>query len=93
MNESWILFKRNLRDFWKVFRRNRMGLVGAFLVFSAILLAIFAPLLTGYQPTEVIRDADGRGMTYAPPRRMARWEPTMAGAMSGRSWFMARAYH
>ncbi len=67
MNESWILFKRNLRDFWKVFRRNRMGLVGAFLVFSAILLALFAPLLTDYQPTEVIRDANGRGMTYAPP--------------------------
>jgi peptide/nickel transport system permease protein len=67
MNESWILFKRNLFDFWKTFRRNRMGLIGAFLVITAALLALFAPLATPVSPTEVIRDANGRGLTYAPP--------------------------
>ncbi|MCG2783815.1 MAG: ABC transporter permease [Anaerolineae bacterium] len=67
MRENWILFKRNLGDFWRAFRRNRMGMIGAALVLSAILLALFAPLLSPYDPTTVIRDADGRGLTYAPP--------------------------
>ncbi|MCJ7530864.1 MAG: ABC transporter permease [Anaerolineales bacterium] len=67
MSDRWILFKRNLLDFWKTFRRNRMGLLGAFLVVTAIFLAIFAPLLTPYQPTDTIRDENGRGLTFAPP--------------------------
>lgn len=67
MSERWILFKRNLLDFWKVFSRNRMGILGAFLVIVAILVASFAPYLTPYDPSETIRDANGRGMTFAPP--------------------------
>lgn len=70
MSERWIplaLFKRNLLDFWKTFRRNRMGMLGAFLVVTAIFLAIFAPLFTSYQPTDTIRDENGRGLTFAPP--------------------------
>lgn len=66
-NERWILFKRNVIDFWRTFRRNRLGLIGAFLVVSAILVATFAPALSPYTPTEVIRDENGRGMTFAPP--------------------------
>jgi peptide/nickel transport system permease protein len=67
MSEQWILFKRNLRNFWVTFRHNRMGIVGLFLVVSAVFLAIFAPLITPYQPTETIRDAQGNGLTFAPP--------------------------
>ena len=67
MNENWTLFKRNLSDFWKAFRRNKLGLLGGFLVLTAILAATFAPILTSYAPTEVIRDANGRGLTFAPP--------------------------
>jgi peptide/nickel transport system permease protein len=67
MSERWILFKRNLLDFWKTFRRNRLGLLGAFLVVTAIFLAIFTPLLTPYQPADTIRDENGRGLTFAPP--------------------------
>jgi peptide/nickel transport system permease protein len=67
MSENWLLFKRNLGDFWNVFRRNRMGLVGAFLIVTAVLVAIFAPLLSPYSPTETIRDVSGRGLTFAPP--------------------------
>ena len=67
MNEGWVLFRRNLIDFWRTFRRNKLGLVGAFLVVTALLAAIFAPALTTHQPTEVIRDAEGRGLTFAPP--------------------------
>jgi peptide/nickel transport system permease protein len=67
VNENWTLFKRNLSNFWKAFRRNKLGLLGSFLVLSAILAAIFAPLLTPYTPKEIIRDESGHGMTFAPP--------------------------
>jgi len=67
MNEGWIIFKRNLRVFWKAFRRNKLGLLGSFLVVTAIIVAVSAPLLTPYEPTEIIRDENGRGLTFAPP--------------------------
>ena len=67
MSERWILFKRNLGGFWKAFRRSQMGKIGAFLLITALFLAVFAPLLTPYQPTDTIRDANGRGLTFAPP--------------------------
>lgn len=67
MNENWTLFKRNLRDFWRAFRRNKLGLLGGFLVLTAIIVAVCAPLLTPYTPTETIRDENGRGLTFAPP--------------------------
>ena len=46
-------FRRSASTFWKAFRRNRMGLIGAFLLITMLLVAIFAPLLTPYTPTEV----------------------------------------
>ena len=46
MNEGWILFKRNLLDFWRTFSRNKLGLLGGFLVLTALIAAIFAPALT-----------------------------------------------
>jgi peptide/nickel transport system permease protein len=52
---------------WRAFTRNRLGLLGGFLVFTAISVAICAPLLTPYSPTEVVRDANGRGLTFASP--------------------------
>lgn len=67
MNNRWNVLKRNLADFWRMFRRNRMGMLGAALVVSAVLVAIFAPLLTPYEPTQTMRDDNGRGLTFAPP--------------------------
>ncbi|MBN1536400.1 MAG: ABC transporter permease [Anaerolineales bacterium] len=67
MNERWILFKRNVTDFWRTFRRNKLGLIGAVLVLSAVLVAVFAPAFSPYKPTDVIRDENGRGLTFAPP--------------------------
>jgi peptide/nickel transport system permease protein len=67
MNENWTLFKRNLSEFWKAFRHNRLGMVGAFLVITSILVATFAPLLTPYAPSDIIRDEGGHGLTFAPP--------------------------
>jgi peptide/nickel transport system permease protein len=67
VNENWTLFKRNLSEFWKAFRHNKLGLLGGFLVLSAVLVAVFAPLLTPYSPKDIIRDENGRGLTFAPP--------------------------
>lgn len=44
-----------------------MGMAGAVLLLSAVLVALFAPLLSPYEPTTVIRDPSGRGLTFAPP--------------------------
>lgn len=59
--------RQNLLEFWRTFSRNKLGLLGGFLVLTALLAAIFAPALTPYQPTDVIRDANSRGLTFAPP--------------------------
>ena len=67
MNENRALLRRNFQDFWRSFSINKLGLFGAFLVLSALLAAVCAPLLTPYSPTEVIRDAAGQGLTFAPP--------------------------
>jgi peptide/nickel transport system permease protein len=44
-----------------------MGLVGAFLLISMLLVATFAPLLTPYTPTQIMRDANNKPLIYAPP--------------------------
>jgi peptide/nickel transport system permease protein len=67
VSESRVLFKRNLQNFWRIFSHNKLGMLGAFLVVTAIFVAVFAPLLTPYAPTDTIRDANGRGLTFAPP--------------------------
>jgi len=67
MSESWVLIKRNLQEFWRAFHRNKMGILGALLLGSAVLVAVFAPLLTPYLPTDTIRDESGLGMTFASP--------------------------
>jgi len=67
MSERWAPIKQSLRDFWAIFRRNRMGMIGAFLLITALAVATLAPVLTPYEPAETIRDADGRALTFAPP--------------------------
>ncbi len=67
MHESWTLFRHNLLSFWRVFRGNKLGLLGSFLVVTAVIVAILAPALTPYQPTDIMRDAAGHALTFAPP--------------------------
>ncbi len=67
MQDRWFLFKRNVTDFWRGLRSNKLGLVGAFLIVSAVGVAVLAPLLTPYQPTDIMRDATGHALTFASP--------------------------
>jgi len=67
MNEFWSQARRKVSSSWRSFSRNRMGVFGAFLVVSAVLVAITADSLSPYGPSEIIRDANGRGMTFASP--------------------------
>ena len=59
--------KRTLRNFWKAFRRNHMGQIGAFLLISTFLVAVFAPVLTPYTPTQIMRGPNNKPLIYAPP--------------------------
>jgi peptide/nickel transport system permease protein len=60
-------FRRSFKNFWKVFRRSRMGLVGAFLLITMLLVATFAPLLTPYTPSQIMRGPNNKPLIYAPP--------------------------
>ncbi len=60
-------FRRSTSNFWIVFRRSRMGLVGAFLLISMLVVATFAPLLSPYTPMEIMRGPNNRPLIYAPP--------------------------
>jgi peptide/nickel transport system permease protein len=59
--------KRHLVGFWKAFRHNPMGQIGAFLLISTFLIAIFAPVLTPYTPTQIMRGPNNKPLIYAPP--------------------------
>ncbi len=67
MSEGWTLFNRKLLGFWRIFRTNGLGLVGAVMVLTAVVLAILAPVLTPYQPSDIMRDAQGHAVTFASP--------------------------
>ena len=40
-----------LRDFWRRYRRNRLGLAGLGIVLGLGFVALFAPVLAPYEPT------------------------------------------
>lgn len=42
-----------LKEFWKVYRSNKMGMIGLFILSAFILAAIFAPYIAPYDPTQV----------------------------------------
>jgi peptide/nickel transport system permease protein len=56
-----------MNDFLVSFSNNRLGVFGAILVLLAISVAVFAPYLTPYGPNDIIRDVDGRSLTFSPP--------------------------
>ena len=67
MNENRSLAARNIKQFLRTFSRNKLGVFGACLVLSALLVAFFAPVLTPYGTRDIVRDANNRAMTFASP--------------------------
>ncbi|MBI3990775.1 MAG: ABC transporter permease [Candidatus Omnitrophica bacterium] len=52
--------------FWRRFRRNKRGIVGAWIVLGLYLVAIFAPVLAPYNPNEQLNLAQKR---FQPPSK------------------------
>ncbi len=50
--------KNSILSFYKQYKKNKSALVGAWIVFGLIFVAIFAPLLTSYDP--LIQDINNR---------------------------------
>ncbi|MEW6567875.1 MAG: ABC transporter permease [Chloroflexota bacterium] len=65
-----------LTSFWRAFRRNRLGLVGASMLTIAILTAVFASVIAPYDPSAPIRVSIDD--IFAPPSR-AHWLGTDDG--------------
>lgn len=45
----------NTRNFWHGFKRSKMGLIGAGMLLTAVLIALLAPYIAPYDPSEVVR--------------------------------------
>lgn len=54
-------------DAWVRLRRNKLAMLGLGIVVLVILLAIFAPYITRYDPTEQLIWTEGRAAQLAPP--------------------------
>lgn len=50
-----------------IFRQNRMAMIGIIIVGATLFMAIFAPFLAPYEPTETVYAADGTPVTLEPP--------------------------
>lgn len=44
------------KDIWKRFRRNKLAMVGLFIIAVLVVAAVFAPLIAPYEITERVRD-------------------------------------
>src|SRR5437868_116637 len=47
--------RSGVREFWRILRRNRMGMVGMVMLVIVVSAAIFAPLITPYNPYKPVR--------------------------------------
>lgn len=60
-------YATRLRRMGATFRQNRLSMVALFVVGMTLFLAIFAPVLAPYEPTETVTAADGSVPTLEPP--------------------------
>ncbi len=60
----------DLKTFWRDFKHQQMGLIGLAMLLVAIAVAVFAPVLAPYDPTEAVRVTIDN--IYAPPSS-AHW--------------------
>ena len=56
------IWSRRIKGFWEEYRHNRIGLVGLVIVLIYVLVAVFAPWLTPYEPIVGKAVADGFAM-------------------------------
>ena len=60
--ERRIVYKRQIKGFWEEFSHNRIGFLGLVLLLIFVVMAVFAPWLTPYDPIIAPRVADGFAM-------------------------------
>jgi len=58
-----------LQEFWHNFKRNKLSLVGGFIVLIYLIIAIFAPLLAPYNPVEQFNAPKGEHNPLSPLSR------------------------
>jgi len=54
-----IIYRRRIKGFWEEFSHNRIGFLGLVLLLIFVVMAVFAPWLTPYDPVVAPRVADG----------------------------------
>jgi len=57
--EKRIMWVKRIRGFWQEFGRKKIGVIGLFLLVFFVVMAVFAPWLTPYQPLSSKRVATG----------------------------------
>jgi peptide/nickel transport system permease protein len=57
--EKRIMWAKRIRGFWQEFGRKKIGVIGLFLLVFFVVMAVFAPWLTPYQPLSSKRVATG----------------------------------
>ena len=60
--EKRIVYSRKIKGFWEEFSRNKIGLLGLAGLLMFVLMAVFAPWLTPYDPLQTTRLAEGFAM-------------------------------
>lgn len=61
--EKRVTYARKIKGFWEEFSRKKIGLLGLAMVMTYVLVAIFAPLLTPYDP----RSTEQLAQSFAKP--------------------------
>lgn len=77
-----------LKDAWKSLKRNKLALIGMGIVLTFILIAIFAPYITPYDPVEQLIWTEGISAKLASPS----WEHFMGTDLYGRDIFTRVIY-
>jgi len=49
----WSTYSKSLKQFWKVYKRSRSGMIGLVILVAFMLVAFFAPFIAPYDPNQV----------------------------------------
>lgn len=82
-----------LQEVWRNFKKNRLSLVGGFLVIFFLLIAIFAPLLAPYNPVEQFDAPPGEHHPMAPLTRSEEGNFYLLGSDKFGRDILSRAFY